>query len=92
MMSGYGLGTHYDDFVRSLVESGRYASPGEVVRDGLRLMEQRERLRESKLAALRADIAEGLESGFDDHLSMDDIKQTARQQRDEQRRDALRDA
>ncbi|WP_420454072.1 type II toxin-antitoxin system ParD family antitoxin [Rubrivirga sp.] len=46
-------------FARSLVESGRYRSASEVVRDSLRLLEDRE----SKTAELRRLIHEGLESG-----------------------------
>jgi len=37
------LTPHLDEFVRSNIESGRYQSASEVVRDGLRLLEDRER-------------------------------------------------
>lgn len=46
-------------FTRSLVESGRYRSASEVVRDSLRLLEDRE----AKTAELRRLIQEGLDSG-----------------------------
>ncbi|RUT34442.1 type II toxin-antitoxin system ParD family antitoxin [Arsenicitalea aurantiaca] len=61
MPSSYTIGAHYEAFVREMVESGRYASASEVLRDGLRLMEEREQLRALKLDALRQAIAEGLE-------------------------------
>lgn len=51
-----------DRFVRSKVESGRYNSSSEVVREALRLLEERDIVVEAKLAALRADIQEGLNS------------------------------
>lgn len=78
MPSSYSLGTHYESFVRRLVESGRYSSASEVMRDGLRLVEEREGLREAKLAALRRDIADGLSSGPSAPLDFEAIKTEAR--------------
>ena len=63
MPSSYTVGDHYESFVRELVSSGRYSSASEVLRDGLRLLEEREQLREIKLKALREAIQEGLDSG-----------------------------
>ncbi|PWB82948.1 MAG: type II toxin-antitoxin system ParD family antitoxin [Methylocystaceae bacterium] len=78
MASSYTLGEHFEEFVRSLVASGRYASASEVMRDSLRLLEEREKLREAKLTALRADIQEGLTSGPSQPLDMAEIKAAAR--------------
>ncbi|WEJ12841.1 type II toxin-antitoxin system ParD family antitoxin [Sinorhizobium prairiense] len=63
MPASYSIGQYYEDLVRDLVESGRYASASEVVRDGLRLLEEREEQRQTRLQALRAEIAKGAESG-----------------------------
>lgn len=63
MPSSYSIGEHYEAFAKNLVASGRYASVSEVLRDGLRLMEEREALREWKLNELRKAIQEGLDSG-----------------------------
>lgn len=63
MPSSYTIGTRYESLVRELVESGRYATASEVVRDGLRLVEEREEQRQAKLAALREAIREGVKSG-----------------------------
>ena len=53
------IGERWEGFVESAVKSGRYASASEVVREGLRLVEERE----AKLSALRetlnASIARG---------------------------------
>ena len=38
MPSSYALGEHFETFVRKQVETGRYASASEVVRDALRLL------------------------------------------------------
>jgi antitoxin ParD1/3/4 len=64
MASSYTLGVHFEAFIRSLVESGRYNSASEVLRDGLRLLEDRERLREMKMTELRRLIEEGGSSGL----------------------------
>lgn len=63
MPSSYNLGSHYEDFVRELVRSGRYASASEVMRDSLRLLEEKEARRQARLAALRAEISTGIHSG-----------------------------
>ena len=63
MPSSYTLGTRYETLMRELVESGRYASQSEVLRDGLRLLEEREEQRKVKLEALREAIRQGVESG-----------------------------
>ncbi len=59
MPTSVALGTHFESFVREQVDSGRYNNVSEVVRAGLRLLEQEAQTYEAKLAALRAAIAEG---------------------------------
>jgi antitoxin ParD1/3/4 len=53
------LTPHFDQFVREKIESGRYQSASEVVRDSLRLMEQHER--RQVLAEVREKIRVGYE-------------------------------
>jgi antitoxin ParD1/3/4 len=50
------LGKQLETVVSNLVESGRYNSKSEVLREGVRLIQERE----AKLAALDASIARGL--------------------------------
>lgn len=78
MPSSYTLGDHFESFVGGLVKSGRYASASEVMRDGLRILEEREKMREAKLAALRLDIRAGMDSGPSELLDMAEIKAAAR--------------
>lgn len=63
MPSSYAIGNHFEAFIKQQLESGRYASASEVVRDALRLLEEREELRETQLKNLRARLQEGMESG-----------------------------
>lgn len=81
MPSSYTLGSHWEQFVQEMVASGRYASASEVMRDSLRLLEEREHMRAAKLEALRADIQEGLASGPSAPLDMNEIKREARRHR-----------
>jgi antitoxin ParD1/3/4 len=57
------LTSQLEEFVRQQVASGRYTSASEVVGEALRLMQERERTDEEKLAALRADLRAGMGSG-----------------------------
>jgi len=54
------LGKYFEDFIAQQIKNGRYASASEVVREGLRFLEERE----VKLNALRRALIEGEESGF----------------------------
>ena len=53
------LGDHFASFIDTQVESGRYGSASDVVRAGLRLLEEHE----AKVQALQAALAAGEESG-----------------------------
>jgi antitoxin ParD1/3/4 len=48
-------------FVTQKVESGLYQTPNEVIREGLRLLRERDDLRQQKVEEVRKDIAAGLE-------------------------------
>ena len=78
MPSSYSLGDHYEAFAKNLVASGRYASVSEVLRDGMRLMEEREALREWKLNELKKAIQEGLEGEFEPLETAEEIIAEAR--------------
>ncbi len=54
------LGKHFDAFIAEQLKAGRYASTSEVVRAGLRLLEEEE----TKLATLRQMLDEGESSNF----------------------------
>ena len=56
------LTDHYDQFVQDEIAIGRYKNASEVLRAGLRLLEQQARENEEKLALLRGLTADGLAS------------------------------
>ena len=55
------LTSELEAFVASEVQSGRYHSASEMIREALRLLEEREQLRSLRIRALRKKIGEGLE-------------------------------
>lgn len=61
------IGDHFASFIDERVTEGRYASASEVVRAGLRLLEEHE----AKVAALRAAIDEGDLSGVSGPFDFD---------------------
>lgn len=68
------LGPHFEEFIQLSILSGRYNNASEVVRSGLRLLEDQEQ----KMAALRHAIEEGMNSGiaedFDPDAYLEEIK------------------
>ncbi len=70
------LGDHFDAFVTSQVAAGRYRNATDVIRSGLRLLEERE----TRLQALRHALIEGEQSGVAGPLDMEKIKRQARKE------------
>jgi antitoxin ParD1/3/4 len=53
------LSEHQQQLVETLVQSGRYQNASEVLREGLRLIEERDRREEAKLKALKQAARQG---------------------------------
>ena len=90
MATSYSIGKHFEELIDDLVESGRYATASEVMREGLRLVEEREERRKAKLEALRAEIQKGFDSGpaeeVDLHEWIGNVKARGRQRLAAQKR------
>ncbi len=56
------LTQEFEQLVQNRVDSGRYNSAGEVVRDALRLLADRDQLIDRRKQDLRKKIAQGLDS------------------------------
>lgn len=63
MPSSYVIGDYYETFIKAQIRQGRYASASEVIRDGLRALEDREKLHAAQIANLRREIQRGADSG-----------------------------
>ncbi|RCJ38665.1 CopG family transcriptional regulator [Nostoc minutum NIES-26] len=70
-----------EKWVQSKVESGMYTSASEVIREGLRLLKEQDALKAIRLAELRREIQQGIDSGESTQLNMDEIIELAKQQR-----------
>jgi antitoxin ParD1/3/4 len=55
------LGATFDKFIADLLKTGLYQSQSEVVREGLRLLKEREDVKNLRVAELRREIAIGSE-------------------------------
>jgi antitoxin ParD1/3/4 len=64
MSSSVDLGKQLERFVTNLVKSGRYNSKSEVLREGVRLVQERE----TRLAALDAALARGIAAAETGHV------------------------
>tara|TARA_R110000737_G_C14199938_1_gene417075 strand:+ start:91 stop:333 length:243 start_codon:yes stop_codon:yes gene_type:complete len=54
------LGNYFDQFIHNRISEGRFKNVSEVVRAGLRLLEEEE----NKIKALRSAVQEGIDSGI----------------------------
>ena len=68
------LGVYFEDFIKAKIAQGRYNNASEVIRAGLRLLEENE----SRLTAIREGVDSGVAEGFDpeDHLKTLKAKRT----------------
>lgn len=63
MPSSYAIGDHFEQFIKTQIESGRYSNASEIVRDALRLLEEREQLHQLQFERLKQQIQQGIDSG-----------------------------
>ena len=78
MSLNVSLTPQLEKLVKDKVKSGRYLSSSEVVREGLRLLDERDRLADDRFEALKREIAIGIEQadrGEVSPLDLDEIYQ-----------------
>lgn len=63
------LGNHFETFIESSISNGRFGNASEVVRAGLRLLEEEE----NRVIALRNAIQEGIDSGRNENFNAEDF-------------------
>ena len=71
------LGNNFENFVQSRISVGRYKNASEVIRAGLRLLEEEE----SKVVALKQAIQEGIESGIEEDFDPEQFLQKLKAER-----------
>ncbi len=74
--TSFNLGNHFEQFISTQIDSGRFGNASEVVRASLRLMEQEEQ----KLEALRQSLIDGENSGPSTPLDMKKIIRKAKRE------------
>jgi len=73
-----------ESYIKQKVDTGMYHSVSEVVREALRLLEDRDSMKSAKLQALRQDINQGLaelDQGMGQPVDVDALKAEARKRR-----------
>ena len=63
------LGDYFENFVDGIVSEGRYKNASEVIRAGLRLLEEEE----SRVNSLKQAIKEGIDSGIDNSFQPESL-------------------
>lgn len=63
------LGNYFEDFIKSRITEGRYKNASEVIRAGLRLLEEQEK----KVQALKNAIQEGIDSGINEDFDAEEF-------------------
>ena len=80
-MPDVNLTPQLEGLARTEVSSGLYSSTSEVVREGLRLIDEQDRLRQVKFDELRREVRKGLDSGTSEAWDATSVKLQARARR-----------
>jgi antitoxin ParD1/3/4 len=78
MSTNVSLTPELEKYLQKKVQSGGYKSVSEVIREGLRLLKEKDKETEIKLRTLKLEVQKGLESGNSSLLNMDSIKEQGR--------------
>ena len=81
MTLNVSLTPELETYIRKKVKTGGYKSASEVVREGLRILKERDLLAQVRLETLKKEIQRGLDSGRATPLDIEKIKKKAKKQR-----------
>ena len=76
--TSFTLGDYFEGLIAQEVASGRYSNASEVMRESLRLFDERKKERDGKMEALRAILLRSEESGNAEPFDLDRIKAAVR--------------
>lgn len=79
------LTPHFEELVKGKVDSGLYNSASEVMREALRLLEERDQLHKLRFEELRSAVQKGIDSGKATPLNIEKIKKKGRKRLDGQK-------
>lgn len=68
------LGKHFEEFIATEIESGRYNSASEVIRSALRLLEREENREKALLRALKDGEDSGMVDGFNPKEHLEELQ------------------
>lgn len=68
------LGPHFEEFIKASILTGRYNNASEVVRSGLRLLEEQEQKRLALKCAIEEGLASGIAENFDPDAFLKEMK------------------
>jgi len=87
------LTDHHDDLIETKIQAGEYANASEVVREGLRLIQERDQELAARVDAIKSRVAVGLEQAARGDLvegSIDEIRERIRRRAEERLGDSKR--
>ncbi len=70
------LGTHFDAFIEERISQGRFQNKSDVIRAGLRLLEEEENHFTLLQTAIRKGIESGIANDFNPHQHLEQLKAT----------------
>ncbi len=69
------LGNYFDHFVQNRIKEGRFKNASEVIRAGLRLLEEEENKATALRNAIQVGIDSGIAQGFDPKKHLESLKE-----------------
>lgn len=72
------LGPYYENFIASTIQTGRYNNASEVIRAGLRMLEENEKKFQELCSAIKEGEDSGIYENFNPHDHLKQLKSTTK--------------